>query len=517
MSFFLPPFNKRKKRKKERETTKKQTKANIKANTRQGVMKFSTWFTAVAALVGCCKASTLHIQSVDDFLNFTQRVNVEFETFRDTTILLETDLDMTGVEDFEPIGSAITRKEEFSGIFDGQWHHIGNLTHITTDRVSGIFGYINGATIRNLIVDDTCTFTNLFVLPENPENHTSGFIGGIVGACVASDSECRVYNCTSHAKIIYNGKNTGYGAYIGGIIGFCRGDQYDCVVKDSAYTGHITAGGEAGDKNNIVGGIAAVCVGFAVSNTSCIIDHSVNTGTILYSGISSRIMVGGIAGGCGISSYFSSCTISKCVSEGTNAFNVTAKTGTSNVGGLVGMTISGSITKDSYWSQAVSENGVGFSTGGSPMSNCKKYNGSVPLSTPWKLTKDTLAITSGELIRGLAKNDMVDKLREWIDSTYTISFVTNTYDKIGARNSGFLDNVFVNGTVPENNKDEAFGGWFVSDLFVYQLPIPCVLRKNITVYGYWTAHPEVDAAQPLYKPAQIIVSLFLIFFMHLFF
>lgn len=478
-------------------------------------MKYSTWLTAVVALVGACKASILRIQSVDDFLNFTQRVNVELETFKGTTVLLETDLDMTDVDDFEPIGTMATNKEEFSGVFDGQGHHIGNLTYTATSRVSGIFGYANGAKIRNLIVDDTCTFTNNFVLPSDPKNHTSCYVGSIVGACISSVGECEISNCTTHAKIVYNGMNPNYGAYVGGVVGFCWGHNYNCIIKDSINTGHIIAGGDGSSMNNIVGGVVGVCGSSLAVNTVCSVTYSVNTGSIAYIGKTKWIILGGIAGGCGINEYLTSCNISKCVSDGKQTFNVTSESGTKHIGGLVGITIAGSETKDSYWAQSIYGEGIGFSIGKSSVSNCNKYDNSVPLSTPWKFTENAIAITSGELIRGLAENNMGDVLREWIDSSYTISFESNTYDKIGAKRTGFLETVNVNGTVPQNDKDEAFGGWFVSNSFIFQLPNPCVLRKNITVYGYWTAHPEIDAA-PLYKPLQITLSLFIIFIFNLF-
>lgn len=473
-------------------------------------MKVFAGLAAIGVLVGCCKANTIYIRSVEDFMNLSQKVNIELQRFNGDTIILESDLDMTDVDDFEPIGSFITGKEEFCGIFDGNGHHIGNLTFESTSRITGIFGNTNGAVIRNLIVDDTCTFTNNFVLKSGAEaNHSSTYVGGIVGYCVSSERNCEITNCISHANIFYTGLNTYFGAYVGGIIGMCRADQYNCSIKETMNTGYITAAGDASPRQNIVGGIIGGCNGVTDYGKKCTISYSINTGGIKYSGSSTRIVVGGIAGVCGISNSFSLCTVSDCVSDGIEEFSVTLKSGTKNLGGLVGLSTEGSYAKNSFWSQAVCTDAMGYSVAGSTI-NCVKYDGNIQLSTPWKINSDTLALTSSGLVIGLAKNDMLDTLKKWITSTYTISFVSNTYDKIKPRNMTFLESINVTEIVPQNPMDDMFGGWFVSELYIYQIPSPCVLRKDITVYGYWTTYTEEADYGTLPKPLQFILLFFVI-------
>lgn len=474
-------------------------------------MKFFVRLTVAAALLGYCGAQIVHIKDVDDFMNFTSHVNNELINFKGTTVLLETDLDMSDVDDFVPIGSSVTDKEVFSGVFDGQGHHIGNLTFESVNRYFGLFGNTNGATIRNVIIDDTCTFTNKFVPPSG--DYSTVYVGGIVGYCATTEAECKINNCVSHATIVYKGNNPLYGAQIGGIIGMCHTDKYDCIIKDCINTGHITSAGIASSKYDIVGGIVGSCVGESTLGLTCNVSTSVNTGGIEYSSTTTRIMAGGIAGVCGISSLFSLCTISNCVSDGTSTINVLSKSGINNVGGIVGFIYAESNAKNSYWSQTVYNNSAGYDNSGSVV-DCTKYNGDVQLAAPWKYADDAVALTSGELIRGLAEKNMMDKLKTWITSTYTINFVTETYDYIKPKNMTFLESISTDEIVPNNPSDEVFGGWFVSAAHIYEIPSPCVLRNDTTIYAYWTTYQEIDAA-PLSKPLQLILSLFII--LHLFF
>ena len=69
--------------------------------------------------------------------------------------VLTADIDYEG-KTHTPIGQNETRK--FNGVFDGQHHHIKNLTMTGTN--TGFFGYVRGgSTIQNIIIDATCSFT----------------------------------------------------------------------------------------------------------------------------------------------------------------------------------------------------------------------------------------------------------------------------------------------------------------------------------------------------------------------
>ena len=470
-------------------------------------MKGLLVFVALSSfLIGNCVSKVLRINNVDDFLNFTSTVNENLISYADTTILLEADIDMADIDDFEPIGVFSTQREKFCGVFDGQGHRISNLTLNTTARVCGLFGQAEGATIRNLVLDSTCKIECNFVQTSDGSDAIPSYVGGIVAYCTGSDKNCEIDNCTNHASVIYAGTNTPRGAYIGGVIGMCRADSHDCFIKSAINTGHLSVLGEAAPMHNFVGGIVGACSGDGNQGTICVVTYSVNSGGITYKGTTNRAGLGGIAGSCGVNDDFSSCFMSHCVADGSKAYEVTGQSSVKNIGGLAGMGFHGSYINNSYWSKAICEDAVGFSKDADVAANVK-YDRDVKLAIPWKLTDSTLATTSGELICGLGENNMAQRLTDWIKSTYTLRFVSNTYDNIRPINLTFLESVDVSTTVPRNPEDNVFKGWFISETYIFQVPSPCVLHKDQTIYGYWVPPADIDGVDAFFPPKGIITLL----------
>ena len=80
-------------------------------------------------------------------------------------MLLAADIDFTGLsEEFNPIGLGVLFKTHFYGSFDGQRHTISNLAMNSSNQYVGIFGDMNGVSIKNIVVDSSCSFTNSFKL-----------------------------------------------------------------------------------------------------------------------------------------------------------------------------------------------------------------------------------------------------------------------------------------------------------------------------------------------------------------
>ncbi len=87
-----------------------------------------------------------------DLCTFCQMVNEGGET--DAQAALTADIDMTAFnEDFQPIG---TSRKLFAGTFDGQGHTIRNL-HISGTEGVGLFGYVSGCTLKDIIFDESCS------------------------------------------------------------------------------------------------------------------------------------------------------------------------------------------------------------------------------------------------------------------------------------------------------------------------------------------------------------------------
>jgi len=110
----------------------------------------------------------------------------------------------------------------FKGIFDGEGHKI-TLNSNTSDYRYGLFGALNGATIKNLTVDGTI-------------NTSKTYTGGLVG-CVDGSNATTIENCKVAVTInaTRNDRNNH-----GGIVG----DNYGTLnIKDTSFTGSLTGSG----------------------------------------------------------------------------------------------------------------------------------------------------------------------------------------------------------------------------------------------------------------------------------
>jgi len=168
-------------------------------------------------------------------------------TFAGKTVKLGTDIDLYHLADgatdptcFDPIGSY--RKDLiFEGILDGQGHTIANMNQNTWalnngyyygDLGLGLFGAVENATIKNLVMD------NASISGE------SALCGTV--AAVAGD------NVTFENITVKNSDVADYQYYAGGIVGWAGGDEQfiNCVIDAST-----TIGGQWGDFNNANGGV----------------------------------------------------------------------------------------------------------------------------------------------------------------------------------------------------------------------------------------------------------------------
>lgn len=199
-----------------------------------------SWYTS--------ESNTYTISDVSDLLGFANIVNGTAgegnptqDTFAGKTIVLESDIDLSGVA-WKPIGNLVSYPSDtFAGTFDGQGHVVSNM--LTTDTTSnnataGFFGSITGI-VKNLTLTDI-------------EVTSTHYAGGIVGYSSANIG-MRIENChvkggtiTSTPEVV-NGKYDN-GDKIGGIIGYCvAGDEVTgCSVEDITLRAYRDIGGIAG-------------------------------------------------------------------------------------------------------------------------------------------------------------------------------------------------------------------------------------------------------------------------------
>ncbi|MCL1946429.1 MAG: hypothetical protein FWF51_04650, partial [Chitinivibrionia bacterium] len=189
----------------------------------------------------------------------------------------------------------------FYGIFDGARYVVVGV-YINNASGVGLFGYVDGATIKNLGVVASCVKGNIFV-------------GGLVG--VVNGYGGTITNC------YYTGNVSG-GDLVGGLAGVIQ--PGDCSIANSYFAGNVS-GVES------VGGLVGGNYGGSITN-------SYSAGNVSGGGYEVGGLVGGNYGGAITNSY--------------SAGNVS---GSGNeVGGLVGGNYSGAITNSYYDSQTSGRN-----------------------------------------------------------------------------------------------------------------------------------------------------------------
>ena len=223
------------------------------------------------------------------------------DTGGDANYVLINDLCMNlGVDeyyyDWTPIGKQdVFENHYFTGSFDGNGKTISGLVHVdqdtNNDNVIGLFGYTDGAVIRNVNLAN-CKLTG------------KKYVGGIVAMAQNTIiSNCRVENAIigRTEPSIFND-----GVVTGGIVGFMGEPEPDegktsdsCCIRNCQVAQNVV----------INGGLAAGIVGEvhnATPGTPCLISDCVNQGAIE----SNNWCAGGIVGD------LCHATVRNCVNEG---------------------------------------------------------------------------------------------------------------------------------------------------------------------------------------------------------
>ena len=291
----------------------------------------------------------------------------ELEAIRDNlsdNYHLAQDIDLSDAE-WVPIGDNYTESSDsrFTGTFDGQGHVISNLIITEDYEYAGLFGYVEGAALKNIGMEGS--EINVFFPYDLYAINTGGICGGNDGAIsdcyntgsVSASSYSRTYdlivyigsicgnnesglidNCYNIGKVsasssvsdLESYNNTSY-IYTGGICGRSGGVISDCYntgdVSASAYRSYeISATGicsiNEGTINNCynTGTVSALSNYFASAggismNNSGIISNCYNIGVIFTS--ATNICSGGICNS-------NSGSISNCYNMGDVAANIIA-------------------------------------------------------------------------------------------------------------------------------------------------------------------------------------------------
>ncbi len=193
-----------------------------------------------------CDDGNVEISSAEGLAWLSATVNgangLKRNTYEGKTVSLASDIDLEGYR-WAPIGKYIIDEIEyamFSGVFDGRDHIISNI--YVNDEYSnlGLFGYVKGASIRNVNIVGG-TISSIYTDYKDCQSLHSSAIGGLIGYGIDS---YEINNCHSSATIFANG-----GA--GSLCGVIRGDKNQTIVSNCSASGAVygreSCGGLIGD------------------------------------------------------------------------------------------------------------------------------------------------------------------------------------------------------------------------------------------------------------------------------
>lgn len=169
--------------------------------------------------------------------SFQQNVNWRGNTYAGVTVMLSANIDMKDAyyANWTPIGQ--TGATQFQGTFDGHGYTIKNLNVDSSAQTgahysSGLFGWLNNATVKNLTVENATV----------KGNHNVGVIAGYMETAGCTISNCHVIGATVVGK---HANGDACGDKVGVIVGHA-GNAGVKVENCSAKGCTVTAGRDAG-------------------------------------------------------------------------------------------------------------------------------------------------------------------------------------------------------------------------------------------------------------------------------
>lgn len=196
-------------------------------------------------LLGSALSQVLEIKSMDDFNKFVDGTMVLKEVY------LETDLDFTSVTAFKPL-------QGFNGTFDGRGHIISNLKIESSDMNVGFFATMESSTVKNLILDASCSVKSTLSVGSFINVAT---LGSIVGSC----KMCTFENIINHASVTFASSAGFEGSLsVGGIAGEFWSDRKNATMTNVVNYGAVLNNLENADPVDIyiyTGGLVGYSAG----------------------------------------------------------------------------------------------------------------------------------------------------------------------------------------------------------------------------------------------------------------
>lgn len=390
-------------------------------------MMLSSLITAILCLGKLSLGDEYRIKNADELIKLSKAVN-SGTTFKGTTVLLDSDITFSkeDMERFNPIG--IDNTSFFLGTFDGQGHTLSNFVMKNSLMSVGLFGYSEGMTAKNIVVDASCYIESSFT-----SNATDMFvnIGSIIGGFNTVYGPCILENIVNMADISYTGTAVGEKGTlsIGGIAGNIGPANYPGSIKNCANYGTLTHLGKSFYAS--LGGISGAyfdAIAALFTNNPCIIQNNFNAGKIVVQGTADNMLAAGGIIGATISSE-----IENCVNYGTMQFNSPILALGTIVGGFTGKLV----ISNCYWLNTTDASNIyGFS-----------YSPSLTISNSYSIEPDI-------------RNDVLDTLNDWATENYCGGWMT-LYTNVGIIGSAGTDVLIASKKVLPDPKREghSFVGW----------------------------------------------------------
>ena len=221
------------------------------------------WTTAIFCCLLTTYAETYEVSTAQKLIDLFSGPNKVSDT-----ITLTNDLDFTGSSLTRPLGALYDKTcKTFRGVFNGNNHSIKGLKINCRSgpgyTYAGLFCGLDGAVVRDLTIDESCSF--------------NGYTTGALAVRVSGSTT--IERVTNKAEV-----TAGYGA--GGLVGSVVSENAinpEIVFKDCMNAGNVTTTDQAS------GGLIGHCtntIGFQIT-----ISHCVNNGYI-----SGKLNIGGLVG-----------------------------------------------------------------------------------------------------------------------------------------------------------------------------------------------------------------------------
>lgn len=298
------------------------------------------------AQIAVAEGKTYEIRDFDDLRNYaamSQNADCDGVTFLLMDDITITEENLATLEN-KPLYFG-NHNCYFKGTFDGQGHTISGLTFktgIVAEVDTALFAHTDGATIKNLTIDNAHLYADLLggilighaknTLVENVTIQKSDLSvdcadnaltlitdGGVIaGGVIGRAENCTLYNCEVNATRVHTAATGaiqalgGKGLYMGMVVGSAEGTtiEYCRVINGSSVkNSYDVAVGALGGNKVYAGGIT----GQIKTNTK-IIDSFSTASLYTYCGTYVSVGAGnvGYVGGITAASYGTGCEITRC-------------------------------------------------------------------------------------------------------------------------------------------------------------------------------------------------------------